>query len=188
VSNPQDEAVPRELALDEAIRIALVNANVVRVLTGVTAIPSGSTIYDAAGWPWGGLWVLVSQGFSGVAWGCFEVALFVLVLETTFRTTRPHAVAAQSVPNGFGQPTGALLGGLFLAVTNRAFRWLFVLSLALRVAMAFLLPRLVHERADRPTIGARALLLRIVGLARGGAVLQGYALPPSTRDPTARHE
>jgi len=46
----------------------------------------------------------------------------------------------------------------------------------------------VHERADRPTIGARALLLRIVGLASGGAVLQGYALPPSTRDPTARHE
>jgi outer membrane protein TolC len=36
------------LSLDEAIRIALVNANVVRVLTGVTATPSGSTIYDAA--------------------------------------------------------------------------------------------------------------------------------------------
>jgi outer membrane protein TolC len=48
VSNPQGDAVPRELALDEAIRIALVNANVVRVLTGVTAVPSGSTIYDAA--------------------------------------------------------------------------------------------------------------------------------------------
>src|SRR5687767_1004327 len=48
VSNPQNEAVPRELSLDEAIRIALVNANVVRVLTGVTATPSGSTIYDAA--------------------------------------------------------------------------------------------------------------------------------------------
>ena len=48
VSNPQRDAVPREFSLDEAIRIALVNANVVRVLTGVTAVSSGSTIYDAA--------------------------------------------------------------------------------------------------------------------------------------------
>ena len=48
MSNPQSDAVPRDLSLDEAIRIALVNANVVRVLTGVTAISSGQTIYDAA--------------------------------------------------------------------------------------------------------------------------------------------
>jgi hypothetical protein len=143
---------------------------------------------NAAGWPWGGLWVLVSQGFSGVAWGCFEVALFVLILETTFRTTRPHAVAAQSVLNGFGQLTGSLVGGLFLALSNRAFRWLFALSLVLRIAMAFLLPRLVHERGDRPTIGAKGLLLRIAGMAPGGAILHGYALPPSKRDSTARDE
>jgi len=175
-----DKHGPRAVWVVAALACAIVPAP----FLWARALPTA----DAAGWPWGGLWVLVSQGFSGIAWGCFEVALFVLVLETTFRTTRPHAVAAQSVLNGFGQLTGALLGGLFLAVTNRAFRWLFVVSLALRIAMAFLLPRLVHERADRPTIGARALLLRIVGLASGGALLQGYALPPSTRDPTARHE
>src|SRR6185295_242747 len=122
------------------------------------ALPSAA----AAGWPWGGIWVLVSQTFSGVAWGCFEVALFVLILETTFRTTRPHAVAAQSVLNGFGQVAGSLAGGLFLAVSHRAFRWLFVVSMVARVVMAFVLPRLVHERADRPTIGAKGLLLRIV--------------------------
>jgi outer membrane protein TolC len=48
VSNPHVDAAPRELSLDEAIRIALVNADVVRVLTGVTATSSGRTIYDAA--------------------------------------------------------------------------------------------------------------------------------------------
>jgi hypothetical protein len=80
------------------------------------------------------------------------------------------------------------VGGLFLALSNRAFRWLFALSLVLRIAMAFLLPRLVHEHGDRPTIGAKGLLRRIVGMAPGGALLHGYALPPSTRDPTARDE
>jgi outer membrane protein TolC len=37
-----------QLSLDEAIRIALVNANVVRVLTGFSATSSGRTIYDVA--------------------------------------------------------------------------------------------------------------------------------------------
>jgi len=37
-----------ELSLDEAIRIALVHANVVRVLTGLSASSSGRTIYDVA--------------------------------------------------------------------------------------------------------------------------------------------
>ncbi|MCA9064510.1 MAG: TolC family protein [Planctomycetaceae bacterium] len=38
----------RLLPLDEAIRIALHNADVIRVLTGVSASPSGRTIYDPA--------------------------------------------------------------------------------------------------------------------------------------------
>jgi MFS family permease len=137
--------------------------------------PSGS-----AAIPWGGLWILASQSFAGIAWGCFEIALFVLILETTFRATRPHAVAAQSILNGFGQLTGSLLGGLFLALTARAFRWLFVVTVVARVVMAFVLPRLVRERPDRPTIGARALLLRVLGIAPGGTALQGYAPPAST--------
>jgi outer membrane protein TolC len=37
-----------ELSLDEAIRISLVNANVVRVLAGLSASSSGRTIYDVA--------------------------------------------------------------------------------------------------------------------------------------------
>ena len=42
------EEQPLFLSLDEAIRTALRNAEVVRVLAGTTAIASGSTIYDAA--------------------------------------------------------------------------------------------------------------------------------------------
>jgi outer membrane protein TolC len=42
------EREPILLSLDEAIRIALANSTVVRVLTGVAAASTGSTIYDTA--------------------------------------------------------------------------------------------------------------------------------------------
>ena len=44
----QPDLPPRYLSLDEAIRIALLNAQVVRQLAGTTAVSSGRTIYDAA--------------------------------------------------------------------------------------------------------------------------------------------
>jgi outer membrane protein TolC len=48
VSQPQAELPAWQIPLDEAIRVALGNANVVRVLGGVTASSSGQTIYDTA--------------------------------------------------------------------------------------------------------------------------------------------
>lgn len=42
------EIAPRKLGLDDAIRIALANSRVIRVLAGVTAVSSGLTIYDPA--------------------------------------------------------------------------------------------------------------------------------------------
>ncbi|MBI3408660.1 MAG: TolC family protein [Planctomycetes bacterium] len=48
VDDPKSNAVPQELSLDEAIRIALANTKVVRVLAGSTAVSSGQTIYDPA--------------------------------------------------------------------------------------------------------------------------------------------
>jgi outer membrane protein TolC len=43
-----ENAPTRDMSLDEAIRIALANSKVVRVLTGVSATSSGQTIYDPA--------------------------------------------------------------------------------------------------------------------------------------------
>ena len=48
ITNPHTELPQRMLSLDEAIRTALANAQVMRVLAGVVATASGSTIYDAA--------------------------------------------------------------------------------------------------------------------------------------------
>ncbi|MBC8357063.1 MAG: TolC family protein [Planctomycetes bacterium] len=44
----REELPPRHLSLDEAIRTALANSEVVRVLNGVASSSSGRTIYDAA--------------------------------------------------------------------------------------------------------------------------------------------
>jgi outer membrane protein TolC len=49
VSNPLPPSVPaKDLSLDEAIHIALANAQAIRVLAGTTATSSGLTIYDPA--------------------------------------------------------------------------------------------------------------------------------------------
>jgi outer membrane protein TolC len=48
VSAPRPETPEWQLSLDEAIRIALENTQVIRVLAGTAVVPSGQTIYDAA--------------------------------------------------------------------------------------------------------------------------------------------
>jgi outer membrane protein TolC len=48
VASPEVEGNERFLPLDEAIRLALQQSEVIRVLTGVSATASGSTIYDTA--------------------------------------------------------------------------------------------------------------------------------------------
>jgi outer membrane protein TolC len=48
VADPQLGTPPLALSLDDAIRIALANSQVIRVLAGDTAVASGSTIYDPA--------------------------------------------------------------------------------------------------------------------------------------------
>src|SRR5262249_61314064 len=48
VKEPRQPAVTPPPSLDEAIRIALVNAKVVRLLPTLTATTSGRTIYDTA--------------------------------------------------------------------------------------------------------------------------------------------
>src|SRR5262245_65849416 len=46
VTSPTPTAAPTEMSLDDALRIGLENSQVVRILTGFTAISSGQTIYD----------------------------------------------------------------------------------------------------------------------------------------------
>jgi outer membrane protein TolC len=48
VTNPEPQAGTYPISLDEAIRVALINAKVVRALNGFTAVATNNTIYDTA--------------------------------------------------------------------------------------------------------------------------------------------
>ncbi|NOZ41063.1 MAG: TolC family protein [Planctomycetes bacterium] len=67
VSDLQWDGPTRNLSLDEAIRTALSNSEVIRVLGGVTAVASGRTIYDVA----------ISNANIDVAQGRFDPTLSV---------------------------------------------------------------------------------------------------------------
>lgn len=48
VARPIDDLMPRQLALDDAIRLSLGKSEVVRTLAGLTAISTGRTVYDVS--------------------------------------------------------------------------------------------------------------------------------------------
>src|SRR5262249_7048828 len=88
VSRPAPPVTPKELSLDEAIRIALANSKVVRVLTGTAVGPSGQTIYDPA----------VSNTAIDEARAAFDPTL--AVQNTWKRIDRPQGVLDPTDPAG----------------------------------------------------------------------------------------
>jgi outer membrane protein TolC len=109
VSDPQPGTPEWQLSLDDAIRIALENANVIRVLAGTAAVASGQTIYDAA----------ITNTTIDQAQARFDPTL--TQNNTWSRTNTP--VAELSFPDltqSFitSTPTDAYLGSLGLNKTN----------------------------------------------------------------------
>jgi outer membrane protein TolC len=88
VSSPAPEVPPKELSLDEAIRVALANSRIARVLAGVNAVASGQTIYDAA----------ISNTFIDDARAAFDPTL--TVKNTWTRLDEPLAVLDPNNPTG----------------------------------------------------------------------------------------
>ena len=88
VANPPVPVAPQELSLDEAIRIALQNSKVVRVLAGVTAVSSGRTIYDPA----------IANTNIDQERAAFDPTLN--VRNNLNRTEQPQAVFDPSAPGG----------------------------------------------------------------------------------------
>lgn len=78
----------RELSLDDAIRLALANSKVVRLLAGVSAVSSGRTIYDPA----------ISNTVTDQEQARFDPKLE--VRNTFSRTEQPQGVFDPLDPNG----------------------------------------------------------------------------------------
>jgi len=93
VSRPRDNLRQAHLTLDDAIRWSLANSEVVRVLAGVQAVSSGSTIYDAA----------ITNTQVDQQQGQFDPN--VVVQNTWSRTENPFAIFAP------GDPTRAVIDG-----------------------------------------------------------------------------
>lgn len=120
--------------------------------------------------------VLAAQALSGAAWGAYEVSLFTLMLDTTAPRHRPFIFAAHSVSNGTGQLLGGLVGTALFTLVAEEYRWIFLLSFVLRMAVALAAPRLLGELGSHPPLRRRTLFLSIIGLRpNGGATMRPVA-------------
>jgi len=139
-------------------------------------------------WLWaGGLgWVLVAQAFSGFSWAGLDLAQFTLLLESSYRRTRLHVFAAQSVVNGSAQLLGGLTGAWLTGLLDGR-RALFGISLVARLAVALSFTRLLPEARMAGTVRTRDLLLRVIGLRPSGVAYRPAILDPGdTSDSASR--
>lgn len=117
-------------------------------------------------------WVVLAQALSGASWACYELAFFSLLVEATFRRTRPYVFAGQNLINGSAQLLGSLLGAALVGPFGLSFRTVFAVSTALRIAAALaLLPRLKSESHGEGKEGRpHRIVLRAIGFRPGGGV------------------
>ncbi|QDV04688.1 Major Facilitator Superfamily protein [Planctomycetes bacterium Poly30] len=128
-------------------------------------------------WTEGLGWVLVGQALSGLSWAAYELSLFSLLLNRTYRGIRPHVFALQSLLNGAAQLGGSLAGAALLATIPGAdLRLIFAFSMGLRVLVALALPVLVPEQRNELMLGRRAVLMRVIGFRPSGGLLMSGSL------------
>jgi hypothetical protein len=137
-------------------------------------------------WASGLAWVLVAQAFSGFSWGAYEVSFFSLVLESTWRPTRPWVFAAQNLAVGSAQLLGALVGAALLVHLHGGYRVVFATSLAARLGLALAFPRLLPVISRAPPLHRRTLLLRVIGLRPHGGITHRPVEEPAPPAPSAR--
>ncbi len=137
-------------------------------------------------WTRGLAWALLAQGFSGFSWAGYEVALFALLLESSYRGTRPHVFAVQSVLNGSAQLLGSLAGALVIPLLGHDLRSVFALSLASRFVLALVAPGLVPPTASAEPVRRKDLLLRVMGIRPSGGLSHRPVLENAEEDPARR--
>lgn len=115
--------------------------------------------------------VLVAQAVSGIAWAGHELSQFALLLDSSYKRTRPQLFAAQSLLNGSAQLVGCLAAGPFLGLVDGNLRMVFLVSMIGRLAVGLALPRLLPVQHGPTLPTRRELLLRVIGIrAHGGLV------------------
>lgn len=136
-------------------------------------------------WAEGLGWVLVAQTFSGFAWGAYELSIFTLALERTYRRVRPQVFAMQSLANGLAQLTGSLVGAWVVGRFALALVWVFAFSFAGRIVVSLALPFVLPKLPGEATLRRREVLYRVTGFRVSGGLglrpLPEAATPPRER-------
>lgn len=122
-------------------------------------------------WSKGLAWVMVAQAISGLSWAGYELSLFSLVLDRTYRRVRPSVFATQSILNGSAQLLGTVLGAGIAGLFGSDLRWLFAISAAGRLAFTFGLPRFLPRASHEAAVRRREVLLRVIGFRPSGGLL-----------------
>ncbi|MCA8979760.1 MAG: MFS transporter [Planctomycetes bacterium] len=165
-------------------------AGVVVVAAKVLFLPTWGAIVDQSGsravfmlcalftalvplpWLWAeGLgWVLVAQALSGLTWAGYELSLFCLLIESSYRGVRSQIFAMQSVMNGLAQLLGGL-GGALLAGMLSDLRILFAISLAGRLLVSLSIPSRIRSISKQPAVRRREVLWRVIGFRPSGGLI-----------------
>ena len=165
-------------------------AGVVVVAAKVLFLPTWGAIVDQSGsravfmlcalftalvpvpWLWAeGLgWVLVAQALSGLTWAGYELSLFCLLIESSYRGVRSQIFALQSVMNGIAQLLGGLAGAL-LAASLHDLRILFAISLIGRLLVSFGIPSRIRSISKQPQVRRREVLWRVIGFRPSGGLI-----------------
>ena len=122
-------------------------------------------------WATGIVWVAAAQALSGFSWAGYEVSYLSLMLSASYKRTRPHLFAAQSLVNGPAQRLGTLAGAFLLGLLDRDFRMLFLISAGARLAAAVVVPYALKAPPGSPPLRRRALLLRVIGFRPHGGLV-----------------
>lgn len=165
-------------------------AGVVVVAAKVLFLPTWGAIVDQSGsravfmlcalftalvpipWLWAeGLgWVLVAQALSGLTWAGYELSLFCLLIESSYRGVRSQIFAMQSVMNGIAQLLGGLAGAL-LAGLSSDIRMLFAISLGGRLLISLSIPSRIRSISKQPQVRRREVLWRVIGFRPSGGLI-----------------
>lgn len=133
-------------------------------------------------WAEGLAWVMVAQCLSGIAWGGYELSVFTLVLERTYRRVRPQVFALQSLANGLAQLTGSLAGAWLVSAFALPLVALFAFSFAGRFVLSLGLSSLLQRAPWETPLRRREVLFRVAGFrVSGGLGLRPLPEPASPR-------
>lgn len=178
-------------------------AGVVVVAAKVLFLPTWGAIVDQSGsravfmlcalftalvplpWLWAeGLgWVLVAQALSGSTWAGYELSLFCLLIESSYRGVRSQIFAMQSVLNGLAQLLGGL-GGALLAGMLTDLRILFAISLAGRLLVSLSIPSRIRSISKQPPVRRREVFWRVIGFRpSGGLITRPISADESVEEP-----